>query len=79
MSEDDRLVTVLASSDQVIIALAKSMLEDAGIKYFAKGESLQNLFGIGRIGYNPISGPVQIQVNSEDAEAAGDILQEFKE
>jgi hypothetical protein len=47
--------------------LSKSILEDADIPFMAKGEGVQDLFGMGRIGpagYNLITGPVEIQVPS---------------
>ncbi|KKM11226.1 hypothetical protein SY88_09815 [Clostridiales bacterium PH28_bin88] len=70
------LVTVLATGDPALIAIAKSILECAGIKYFAKGERLQDLFGYGRLGpgFNPLTGPVEIQVARDDEEAARDLL-----
>jgi len=71
------LVTVLSSPDMVVISIAKSILEDAGIKFFAKNESIQNLFGLGGMGYNPITGPVQIQVDPEDEETAKTLLEEL--
>jgi hypothetical protein len=51
------------------LALAKTTLESAGIAFIAKGEGIQDLFGVGRIpgGVNFITGPVQLQVAREDA------------
>lgn len=62
-------VTVLETSDPALLAVAKSLLEDADIPYFAKGESVQDLFGLGRFGtgFSPIVGPVELQVSPEDA------------
>ena len=72
------LVTIFESSERGIIALAKSILEDAGIKYFPKGEGLQDLFGFGRVGgYNILVGPVEIQVRKDDEEVAKEILGEL--
>ena len=57
------LVTVLSSSNPAVIAVGKSLLEAAGIDCVAKGEELQDLFAIGRVGgFNPVTGPVEIQV-----------------
>jgi hypothetical protein len=42
-NERDGPVTVLESSDPVLLAVAKSVLEGANIEYFAKGEAVQNL------------------------------------
>jgi hypothetical protein len=46
-----------------VVSVAKSLLEGVGIPYFAKGEVLQNIIGIGQVGgYNVVTGPVQIEV-----------------
>jgi hypothetical protein len=69
-------VTVLETGDPALLAVAKSLLEDAGIHYFAKGEAVQDLFGGGRFGFgfNPLTGPVQLQVAVSDAEEAKTLL-----
>ena len=47
--------TVLESSDPALLAVAKSLLEAASIRYFAKGEGIQDLFAGGRLGgFNPL-------------------------
>ncbi len=74
----DEPVTVLRTSDPAILGVAKSLLEDARIDFFAKGEGVQDLFAWGRIGgFNPIVGPVQLQVAPEDAEEARAVLGEL--
>ena len=72
-------VTVLESGDPALLAVAKSLLEEAGIQYFAKGEGVQDLFGGGRVGtgFSLFTGPVQLQVAAEDAEEATTILREL--
>jgi hypothetical protein len=68
-------VTVLETSDPALLAVAKSLLEEAGIPFYAKGEGLQDLFALGRLtGVNPVSGPVEIQVSAEDAAEARALL-----
>lgn len=82
MKEDqNEVVTVLTTGDQVIIALAKATLDEAQIPYVVKGEGLQDLFGVGRLGtgYNPIVGPVEIQVALEDEEEAKKLLETLPE
>jgi hypothetical protein len=76
---DQDYVTVLSSGDPALIPLAKSVLQDLGIPYVEKGGLLQDLFGAGRVGlgFNPIVGPVEIQVASHDAEAALEALDEL--
>lgn len=72
-----KLYTVFSSMDLGLIAIAKSLLESSGIPYFAKGEALQGLFGAGNIGFNPITGPVQIQVREGDVLDAKRLLEEL--
>lgn len=73
-------VTVLESSDPGLLAVAKSLLEDANIEYFAKGEGVQDLFAVGRFGtgFNPFVGAIQLQVAAEDAEEAKTLLHDLR-
>ncbi len=75
------LVTVYEAGNLAILSFAKSILESGGIDYYCKGEGIQDLFGAGRLGtgYNPVLGPVQIQVAEEDAEKAKEILDQIEE
>jgi putative signal transducing protein len=68
------LVTVLETVDPAEIAFVESLFVEEGIPYFKKGESLQDLFALGRIGVNAVTGPVLIQVPQEHAEAAMQLL-----
>ena len=69
------LVTILETSDALRIDLAEGLLESANIPYLARGEMIQDLFGLGRLtAVNPISGPVSIQVTRADAERARRVL-----
>ena len=74
--QSDEPVTVLESGDPALLAVAKSLLEDAGIQYFAKGEGVQDLFAAGRFGtgFNPFVGPVELQVAADDAAEAKAVL-----
>jgi hypothetical protein len=74
--ESHEPVTVLETGDPALLAVAKSLLEDAGIGFFAKGEGVQNLFGAGIVGtgFSPITGPVELQVSSDDAAEAQALL-----
>ena len=64
------LVTVLASGDPGLMGIAKSLLQSAEIPFTVKGEGLGDVLGLGRAGsgFNPITGPVELQVRAEDAE-----------
>lgn len=79
-SEEENFVTILATGDSGQIAFAKSLLDDAGIPYVAKGEGVQDLFGMGRLGggYNFVTGPVQIQVHSNYEDEARELLERIE-
>jgi hypothetical protein len=72
-----QLVTVFASGDPTRVAIAKLVLRAEGIPFIAKGEGVQDLFGVGRLfgGLNLVTGPVQIQVRQEDAALALEALE----
>ena len=77
-NSDLDLRTVLMTNDLAIISLAEGILEGAEIPYLAKGEQIQDLFGLGRlVPVNPVSGTVEIQVNAEDEKRAVDLLAEI--
>lgn len=73
------LVTVFESADLALLAMAKADLRQAGIRYVAQSEGLQDLFGLGRLfsSYNLIIGPPRIRVTLEDAEQALDVLSDY--
>lgn len=73
----NKLATVLETNDQGLIMVAKSLLKSADINFFIKGEELQNLFGLGQIGFNPIVGTVKIEVVKKDQERAMRLLEEL--
>ncbi len=60
------LVTVLTTINASTVALAKSMLEEAGIKHIATGELSKQMFAIGT---------VRIQVSKDDEETARELLE----
>jgi Putative prokaryotic signal transducing protein len=74
--ESGKPVTVLETGDPGLVAVAKSLLESAGINYFARGEGVQDLFAAGRLGtgFSPVVGPIQLQVAAEDADEAKELL-----
>jgi hypothetical protein len=79
MAGDEEMVVVMETSDPGLLAVVKCLLESAGIPFFAKGEFLQDLFGLGQIGgVNPITGPVEIQVPGEEADRARSLLTDLK-
>jgi hypothetical protein len=78
---DEKLVTVFATGNHAVIALAKSLLDDANINYYAKNERSEDLIGIGVVGtgYNPVIGPIELQVLEENAEEARELLKDLSE
>lgn len=77
---DVSLVTIFATSDLSKLAIIKSMLESEGIPYHVKGEQIQSLFGLGGITpVNPITGPVEVQVSSEDEHGSRELLADIIE
>jgi len=79
--EHRELVTVFASGDSGLMAIAKSLLRSADVPFLVQGELVQDLFGIGRIGggVNRITGPMEIQVRADDAGDARLILADLLE
>ncbi len=78
--DKEKLVTVFKSGNEALIALAKSMLDEAEIKYLIKNEGVQDLLGLGVFGtgFNPLTGPIQIQVLPEDEVTAKEILKDVE-
>ena len=73
-TDDLELVLVFSTQDPGIVALAKSMLDEAGIPAMVRNEGIQDLFGFGRLTFNPVSGDVDFFVNIEDKEAATELM-----
>ena len=61
-----RPVTVLTVRDPGVLAVAQSLLDEAGIPYFAKSENSANV--------TPFLIWVELQVGSDDAEEARALL-----
>ena len=74
------LVTIFETGDPAAIALVKSLLDSAGIDFAAKGDNIQDLFGVGRFpgGTNLVTGPVAFQVRPEDADKAKSLLSDLE-
>jgi hypothetical protein len=71
------LVTVFRSGTPGAIAVAKSVLQAAGIEFVTKNEAVQDLFGWGRFprGTNLLMGPIELQVSPADAAYAIELLE----
>lgn len=77
---DTGLVTVLEAEDPAELALAESLLREAGIPFVKRGDYLHNQFVFGTLGlgFNDVAGAVVIQVAEEHAEAADQALEEIR-
>lgn len=77
---DSGLVTVLETDDPAELALAESLLQEAGIPFVKRGDYLHNQFVFGALGlgFNDVAGMVEIQVAEEQAEAADRALEEIR-
>lgn len=73
------LATILETGNQALLLTVRSILDGAGIPCLVKGEHLQDLFGLGRIGlgYNQVVGPVRVQVRKDQERLARQLLQEI--
>jgi hypothetical protein len=74
----DGLVALVRTGDPNELAFAEAVLTDADIPFVKKGESVQDLFALGRVGmgFNPITGPIVLLVSEEHAAEAAKLLKE---
>lgn len=72
-------VVVLMTGDRASLALAKSLLDSAGLRYAVDSDVAQDLFGWGVLGsaYNFVTGPARVMVHRNDEEVAREILSEI--
>jgi DUF1009 family protein len=70
-AHSSKLVTVLATTDAGLLAVVKSILDEAGIKYFARNELIQNILPVQSGAFCAV---VEIQVRPEDADDARALL-----
>lgn len=75
----ERVVEVLRSGDGSLLAVLESVLTENDIPFSLAGESIQDLFGGGRLGgYNFAIGPARLFVRERDAAKVREILQELQ-
>jgi hypothetical protein len=77
---DAELVRVFVTGEAALIPLAKSLLEGENIEFMTRGENLQDLFGVGRVGtgFSPVAGPAEFWVRVADAERARALLNDLE-
>jgi hypothetical protein len=74
-NDPERPVTVFRSNDPGVLALARSLLDGAGIEFFMAGEVVSGLYP-GRA-EGPFGTP-EIRVASADAHQAREVLKELE-
>jgi hypothetical protein len=70
---DPKIETVYATRNPILVAMAKSLLEDAEIEYFTKGYGIPGLSNLGG-GLNYVTGPAEFKVAGKDAPTARALL-----
>ncbi len=69
---DEFMVSVFKTGNMAIVAVIKSILDEAGIKYMAKGDNMQGVIPINAF-------PVEFMVMPEDEVYAKELLSEVDE
>ena len=77
--EENRPVTVLATQDEALVAVAESLLQGAGIEYVVTNRIFQDLVGYGRLGANMAAGVIRIVVARSNAESARMVLENLQQ
>jgi len=76
---DVELAPVFAAGSAALVAIAKSLLEGEKIEYMVRGETVQNLVGIGQsTGFSYAMGPVEFWVREDDAARARMLLADLR-
>ena len=72
---EDVGVAILKTSNLPHLAIIKAILTDAGIPFVAKGEALQNVFGMGAL----IPNSLELVVNKENLSEVVELLKAMQE
>ena len=77
----EEFVPVFKIGNAALVPFVKSLLQSADIRFFVKGERVQDLFGFGRFGpgFNLITGPPTVYVEPDRAEEARELLDDIEE
>jgi hypothetical protein len=78
---DEKLVALLRTGDPNELAFAEAVLTEADIPFVKKGEGVQDLFALGRVGlgFNPITGPIVLLVSEEHAAEGARLIEESEQ
>ncbi len=79
--EYEEFVPVLEVRGAAMASFVKSFLQSAGIRFFIKGERVQDLIAFGQLGtgFNPITGPPVVFVEPSRSEEARELLAAIEE
>ncbi|HUR80643.1 MAG TPA: DUF2007 domain-containing protein [Thermoanaerobaculia bacterium] len=72
------LVKIYEGGNPAVLPLIESLLRDADIEFLARGQAVQELFALGSFGAgggSNTSGPVELWVREDDAEAAKALIE----
>lgn len=80
-TNNTRWVTVMASGDPFLIAIAKSLLNEAEIPFIARGEVLQDVTGAGRFGFgfHQITDAIELNVPTDLSDIALQLFSSLEE
>lgn len=73
---DVEIVKVFEATNAAVLPLVQSVLQDAEIEFMTKGDHLQDLFAVGRLGMgsNNAIGPATIWVRKDDEAEARELI-----
>jgi hypothetical protein len=74
-----RLVTIFRTADPGLLAVVKSLFDEAGIDHFVRSESLRNVIGWGGAGVFAAFEEAEFQVREQDARRASALLARLNE
>jgi len=76
-----KFVTLFSTGNSNLMAIVKSILDDAKMQYFVKNEKTLDIIGAGRFGfgYNPLTGMMELLVDKDDKEEAKMVLKDLLE
>jgi hypothetical protein len=76
MSErEPKMVSILKTGNAVELTIVRSLFQSAEIPFTIRGDGVQDLFALGRLGgFNPLTGPAIVEVPEDYADDARALL-----